>query len=299
MKSVNRIVILAFVILGFSLNGLAQQDLLVSQQLFSRININPSGTGNNDKIDAFLLGRFQWVGVDNSPRTGLLNVTGYCEKLKSGIGLTLNYDKIGVGHSSTNAQVVYSYHIDLNDHYILTMGLSAGAHFGYFNPSVNTIRDESEMTNMETFTDEKETKTSPDVNFGLELTSMHWLVGVSCTHILNDSTTTYKAGRHFYGYVRGFFPLCETFDIAPALAFMHKTKTNVLEANVMGFYNRTIWGGVTWRPDLSDPFDMSMLAATLGIEWRFFRVGYTYDMNLGKCNNLPSNTHEIMLSVQL
>ena len=51
----------------------AQQDLMVSQQIFSRINVNPAGTGNNKGCDAFLLGRIQWAGVDNSPKTGLLN----------------------------------------------------------------------------------------------------------------------------------------------------------------------------------------------------------------------------------
>ena len=60
----------------------AQQDLMMSQQLFSRINVNPAGTGNNDKFDLFLLGRFQWVGVDNGPKTGLLNFSGYSEKSK-------------------------------------------------------------------------------------------------------------------------------------------------------------------------------------------------------------------------
>ena len=64
----------------------------------------------------------------------------------------------------------------------------------------------------------------------------------------------------------------------------------------MAFYNKLIWGGLTWKPDLSKPTDMSMMAITLGLEWNMFRFGYTYDLNLGKYNNLPSNTHEIMLS---
>ncbi|MCK9156253.1 MAG: PorP/SprF family type IX secretion system membrane protein [Paludibacteraceae bacterium] len=287
----------AFLILGCALMVNAQQDLMVSQQFFSRININPAGIGNNDKFDAFLLGRLQWAGVDNSPKTGLLNVTGYCEKLKSGAGISVYYDKLGVGHSTTNAQLAYSFHLDLTDKYILALGLSGGANFGYFNPAVNTIRDEAEY-NMETFTNEKETEITPDMNFGIELTNMRWMLGLSCTHILNEESTTYKAGRHYYAYARGFFPLCQSFDIAPALVYMHKHETNVMEANVMAFYKRLVWGGVTWRPDLSNPFDMSMMALTAGIEISNFRFGYIYDLNLGKCNNLPSNTHEILLSVQ-
>ena len=296
--NIKRAFVATLLLCGSVFSGLAQQDLMVSQQLFSRINVNPAGTGNNDKFDLFLLGRMQWAGVENSPKTGLLNFTGYSESLKSSLGLTVNYDKIGVGHSATNAQLVYAYHVDLTDKYILSMGLSGGANWGYFNPAVNIIRDESELSNMETYTNEKDTEISPDVNFGLELTTMNWMVGASCTHLLKSKSTTYMPGRHYYAYARGFFPLCETFDVAPALIYMHKHKTNVLEANVMAFYNRFVWGGATWKPDLSDPFDMSMLSLTLGFEWHNYRLGYTYDLNLGKCNNLPSNTHELLLSVQ-
>lgn len=277
----------------------AQQDIMLSQQLFSRINVNPAGTGNNDKFDVFLLGRFQWVGVDNGPKVGLLNFTGYSEKLKSSIGLTVLHDHLGVGHSTTNAQVVYSYHLDITEKYILSLGLSGGVNFGYFNPQDNIMRDESEYSDPDTYVQEKTTEVKPDLNFGFEFTSKHWMVGASCTHLLNDSSTTFKAGRHIYVYGRGFIPVSDHFDIAPALSYMHKNKVNVLEINAMAFYNRFIWGGVTWKPDLSKPTEMSMLAITAGFEWNdMFRIGYTYNLNLGKYNNLPSNTHDILLSIQ-
>ena len=277
----------------------AQQDLLLSQQFFSRINVNPAGTGNNSKFDAFLLGRFQWVGVDNAPKTGLFNISGYCENLKSSLGLSVYHDHLGVGHSSTNAQVVYSCHLDVTEKYILSMGLSGGANFGYFNPEDNIMRDVSEYSDPDTYVQEKTTEVKPDMNFGLEFTSMHWMVRASCTHMLNDSTTTFKPGRHFYFYGRGFIPLNDRFDIAPALVYMHKKKVNVLEINAMAFYNRFIWAGATWKPDLSNPIDMSMIAITAGLEWREkYRFGYTFDLNTGRINHLPSNTHEILLSVQ-
>ena len=80
---------------------------------------------------------------------------------------------------------------------------------------------------------------------------------------------------------------------------MHKKKVNVFEFNAMAFYDRFIWGGVTWKPDMSNPINMSMLAITAGFEWKNkYRFGYTFDLNLGRINHLPSNTHEILLSVQ-
>lgn len=277
----------------------AQQDLLLSQQLFSRINVNPAGTGNNEKFDLFVLGRFQWAGFEDAPKTGLVNFSGYSEKLKSSVGLTLFHDHLGIGHSTTNAQVVYSYHLDLSEKYILSLGLSGGANFGYFNPQDHIMRDESEYSDADTYVQDKTTEVTPDMNFGAEFTSKHWMVGFSCTHLLYKNSTTFRSGRHFYYYGRGFIPLSSVFDIAPALTFMHKSKTNVMEVNAMLFYNRFIWGGVTWKPDLHNPTEFSMMSVTAGFEWRQrYRFGYSYDFNLGKYNYLPSNTHEIMLSMQ-
>lgn len=298
----NKIFRLITAVCFFSLSAgsaYAQQDLMLSQQLFSRINVNPAGTGNNDKFDLFVLGRFQWLGFDDSPKTGLLNFSGYSENLKSSLGLSVFHDHLGIGHSTTNAQVAYSYHLDLSEKYILSLGLSGGVNFGYFNPQDHVMRDESEYADAETYVQDKTTEVTPDMNFGVEFTSLHWMAGASCTHLLYKNSTTFRAGRHFYVYGRGFIPLTDHFDIAPALAYMHKKKTNILEVNAMAFYNRFIWGGVTWKPDLSNIADMSMMAFSLGIEWdQKYRVGYTFDLNLGRYNNLPSNTHEILLSIQ-
>jgi len=289
--------IILFFSLAYCLANFAQQDLLLSQQFFSRINKNPAGTGNNEDIDLFLLGRMQWIGVDNAPRTCLLNATTYFEKLKSGVGLSLTYDKIGVGHSTTNAKGVYAYHIDLNENYILSMGISAGANFGYFDPFANDLRDEDEF-GKSTFPQNKETKITPDFDLGFELTSLHWMFGLSSTHITNNVSTTFESGRHYYAYARGFFPLSDHWDIAPALVYMHHNKTNVMELSAMGFYDRLIWGGVTWRPDLYRAANPSMMIFTLGLEWDKYRFGYSYDLNLGSRNHLPSNTHEILVSVR-
>ncbi len=274
----------------------AQQDLMVSQQVFSRINVNPAGTGNNKGFDAFLLGRMQWAGVDNAPWTGLFNFTGYSEKLRSSFGVTANYDNIGVGNSQTNAQAVYSFHIDLTPEYILSLGVSAGMNIGYFDPLANTLRDESEL-NSNTFVSEKETEVKPDFNIGAEISNKHWMAGISCTHITNDSTTTFQKGRHYYAYARGFFGLGSDIDLAPLASYMHMHKTNTLEVGCQAFFRKMIWAGATWKPDINRPLDMSMMSATAGFEWDRFRLGYCYDFNIGRYNNLPSNTHEILLSV--
>ena len=125
--------------LGLGQVSFAQQDLLLTQQLFSRGNINPAGVGNTGDVDIFLMGRLQWLGVDNAPHTLLLNATNYFKRIQSGVGLTVYRDVMGVGHSMTEVKAEYSYQIDLNPRWILSMGISAAAFWGSYDPSANTL----------------------------------------------------------------------------------------------------------------------------------------------------------------
>lgn len=273
----------------------AQQDMMLSQEIFSRINKNPAGTGNSDEIDAFLHGRYQWAGVDNSPKSFVLNVTDYEEKLKSGLGLSVAYDKFGVGHSNTTAKLAYSYQIDLNTKTILSLGLAAGANFGHFDFAENTVEDNYQYES-QLFEKDKETKISPDFDLGFELSQLNWTLGASITHLTNNDGATQLAPRHYYVYGTSLIPVSQKFDLSPTVCYMHRNKTNVLEVGTLAFYNRMLWGGVAWRPDLNNGCNPSTLAFTLGLEWTHFRFGYSYDMGLGSNNTLPSNTHEVVLS---
>lgn len=273
----------------------AQQDLMVSQQIFSRMNINPAGTGNNNRFNAFLIGRLQWVGVDNSPRTGLLNFSYYNDPIRSSFGLTLNEDKLGVGNSQSNIQVVYAYHIDLNENYILSMGLSGGINVGSFDPQENILRDNEPSASK--FVKDKTTELSPDANFGVELTSKRWMVGASLTHLFGAEPTTFKKGRHFYVYARTLFEVSDLLDVAPMISYVHQHQVNNGEIGGMLFINKTFWGGLTWKPDFGNFSKMSMMSVTLGVDTKRFSVGYAYSFNIGKYNLLPSNTHEILMRI--
>lgn len=287
------LILTLFLLPIFSL--MAQQDLMLSQEIFSRVNKNPAATGNTNDVDIFLHGRLQWLGLSNGPKTTVLNVTNYIDKIKSGVGFTMSYDHIGIGHNTTNIKLVYSYQIDLSDHYILSMGLGGGVNVGGFDYTANTMTDIAEY-GMDTYPYEKEVKVTPDFDFGIEVSHLKWTLGASMTHLFNKESTTFKAGRHLYIYGTSLLQLNDRLDIAPTVAYMHHNKTNTIELGSLLFYNRLIWGGITWRPDFHDKMNPSMLVFTAGLEWHKFRFGYSFDLGLGSDNTLPSNTHEIILS---
>jgi type IX secretion system PorP/SprF family membrane protein len=298
--------LIGFVMMGFTIN--AQQDLLLSQQFFSRINKNPAGTGNVTDLDLFLLGHYKYIEIKDAPKSGIFNVQTFAEKINSGFGLSVSYDNIGVARSTTNAKLAYAYTISLRDEMILSLGLGGGIQYSYFDPNKYTWDDPTEM-GLDGVPDVVTTELKPDFDFGVELTTPRFLLGLSATHIINNKSTTFATGRHFYGYVRYMFPLNESFELAPALAWMHKTApsiegndkfigkgVDVAELNLMAFYERFIWGGLTYHPDIHDKFKTNPVGITLGIEYREFRIGYTFDWAFGATSRLSGNAQELMLS---
>ena len=278
--------------------GIAQQDLFFTQQQFSRGNINPAGVGNTGDVDLFLLGRVQWIGVDNAPHTVLCNATNYLPKIQSGIGLTLSHDALGIGHSSTEVKGEYSYQIDLHSNWILSMGLSAGFFIGCYNPNANTLDEEWERKEMD-LPEYKERKLTPDFNIGVEMNSMNWTLGASCTHLQNDESTSYSSDRHFYAYaIRSFF-LTEQWDLMASIAYMNRNKVHLADLGLIAFYNRLFWGGMSWRPDIVNKCNPSYLSFLLGFEYHIVRFGYVYECGAGSNSTLPNNTHEILLSFRI
>ncbi|MBO7506088.1 MAG: PorP/SprF family type IX secretion system membrane protein [Paludibacteraceae bacterium] len=276
----------------------AQQDLMLSQEIFSRVNKNPAATGNTDDIDFFLHGRIQWAGVENSPKSTVLNVTNYLEKINSGVGFTMSYDHQGIGHNSTNVKLVYAYQVDLSERYLLSMGLGAGVQVGGFDYTANTMVDVAEYGN-DTYPYEKDVRVSPDFDLGFEFTHPSWTVGLSMTHLTNKESTTFKSGRHLYLYGIGNLHLNENWILAPVVNYFHHDKTNVCELGSLAYFKRMYWGGVSWRPDFHSKVNPSMLVFTLGVEWKKFRFGYSCDLGLGKNEQISASTHELILSYGL
>lgn len=278
----------------------AQRDLMLSQQFFSRLNMNPAATGNSDDIDLFFIGRWQWIGVDDSPKTGVLNTSAYFDPVRSGIGLSLSYDNIGIGNNTTIAKAAYAYHINLNETLLLSMGLSAGVLYHYWNPEGHRLQDPAEI-GLSTFPDEVLSDLFPDMDFGVELTMPKFLFGASVNHLLfnDEDVTTAKPGRQLNWYARGLFKVSESFDIAPAIVYMHRNTVDRPELNILAFYKRFLWAGVTYRPDINADWSSNMLTFTLGMEYKKFRIGYSFEWGLGDVQQLSSNSSEILLSYRI
>ncbi len=289
------LVLISFLSLAWMVS--AQQELLLTQQFYSRINKNPAGIGNVEDIDVFLLGHFQYAGLDDSPKTFVLNGHTYVDKLNSGFGFTASYDKLAAARSFTNIKVDYSYGLRFNDDMMLSLGLGFGVLVSQIDFGKYTVENPTEL---DALSDEDGTEAKPDMDFGAEFTLQdRLLVGASVTHLISGKTSTFTPGQHIYVYARYMIPLTEQWDLAPMLNYVHHKKTNVLEVNVSAAYNRFVWAGLTWHPDMSDGFSSNPLAINIGAEFKRFRVGYMFDLSLGNVNDLAKTSHEFMVSYSI
>jgi len=274
-----------------SLSVYGQSDIFLTQQWFSRINMNPAATGNSNHVDIFLLNRQQWTGFEHAPRTSVLNAHSYFNAIQSGLGFSLMLDKLGVSHQTVNAMFSYAYHIDLTEEILLSTGLSGGIYNNHWDPKENRKIQEDDPE----FLVNKSSRTAADFNTGLELNAYGATFGASITHLLNSSpenALTSKPGREFYVYSRYRWTYDRDIDIAPGIMYRNGNHSHFLDFNVTGYYQKKYWAGLSFRPKNS-------FALMLGGEYSIFRFGYSYDRSVGVLSSLAMNTHEIMLSARI
>ena len=268
-----------------------QRDIFLTQQWFSRINFNPAATGSSNYFDVFLLNRQQWTGFDNAPKTSVLNAHSYFHNIRSGLGLSVVYDRLGVSHKTVDAILAYAYHFNLGDQTLLSLGLAGGVINYSWDPHKNTTDEQNDPE----MTGDRTSKLNPDFDAGIELNTYGLTLGASVTHITSsdmENAITGKTSREYYGYARYRWNMSKTFNLSPGIIYRYSNNSNFFDLNVTAFYLKKYWAGVSYRPD-------NAFAAMLGLEVGIFRIGYSYDRSVGQTASLALNTHEVMLAVRI
>ncbi|MBX7181778.1 MAG: type IX secretion system membrane protein PorP/SprF [Bacteroidia bacterium] len=273
--------------LAVSLTTIAQQDPQFSQNMWNRLQPNPGFAGANGGICATLLGRMQWVGFDGAPKTYLLNVDGYIAAIRGGVGLSVMSDNIGV-QKGIAAKLSYAYKLNLG-----TGSLGIGADVGILMSSLDGSKLVPAQGNDNSIPTGNSSSVVPDFGLGLYYQIPEKLYfGVSTTHLvpgtLKYSNVNYKVARHYYLMAGYTYNMTQKFDLIPSIFIKTDGKATQFDINLNVMYNKLIWLGASYR--LQDA-----AVAMAGVQWKNFRLGYSYDFNTSKLNAYNSGTHELML----
>jgi type IX secretion system PorP/SprF family membrane protein len=289
------------------LSILAQQDPQYSQYQFNQMVINPAYAGNKDALSAVIDIRKQWGGFQGAPSTQSFSFHGPLKKKRIGLGLSAYNDAIGPKRV-TAAYSNISYILQLSSKLKLSFGLRAGFVNYVFDFNKMNYKDPGETN---AFANMSSNKIKPDFDAGIYLKSNSFYAGFSATHlnsayIYNDKISytnvsgsqveydlTYKLNTHLFAIISKGFSVNDNLVINPTIIYKGTIAVSNVDANLNFLIKQRVWLGVFYRSD-----------ATLGGLMQVYvtdkiKVGYAFDMSMGKVQKRLGNGHEIMIGFDL
>lgn len=277
-------------------HGFSQQDPQFSQNMYTRLSINPGFAGASEYLCATILNRQQWVGFDGAPKTTLVSVDAPIKigEQTIGIGGTIMADKLGF-ESTFYGKLALAYRMPL-----ATGNLGIGIDAGILNKSINgewkaVIAPSLDPNIPKNAVSDK----ALDLGFGVHyhIPGMMY-VGISATHLnaadLKATNLKYLMARHYYitgGYE---YDINEMLKLRPNILVKTDFASTQMDINLNVLYNNMVWAGVSYR--LQDAIvPMVGFQRTLSNGKGNYRIGYSYDVTTSQLKSYSNGTHELML----
>jgi type IX secretion system PorP/SprF family membrane protein len=297
--TVKRFIAVVFIALCGLEGAKAQWDAQVSNYWVVKQAYNPAFAGQGNLLNLSILGRQQWVGVENAPKTFWASAEmpiRFMNKVH-GVGINLSNDQFGL-YSNTyiNGQYAYKKKIKNNT---FNIGLQVGmAGVGFdatklYNPQSNahSSKDDAIPTSSE--------KASVlDAGVGVTWLARNYYVGLSAAHVLQPK---YDLGEKISSHIpRAYYLIAggninlsnPLYQIQPST--LVKRSGNVLQMDLTArfVYNKLFNAGVSWRKD-------DGLVFLLGASIKGFNVGYSYDWSTSAISQVSSGSHELYVTYSM
>jgi type IX secretion system PorP/SprF family membrane protein len=292
----------------------AQQGPLYSQYMLNKFLINPAVAGANGYTSINMVARDQYMGFVNSPRTfaltaqtRLLDDSYIMKKLqvkknpkkaardeRVGLGAHIYSDRNGIV-TKTGIELTYAYHVNFNDNYQLSFGIS-GSGFQYklddsktylYNPD-----DPFLNSNRKAFW-------VPDATIGSYFTNNSLYAGISMNNLFGSSL---KLGRSHikdnfrtartYSLMSGYhYDFENGFSVEPSFLLRATQLATELDVNTKVLYEDSYWLGFSYRSDKT-------LVTMIGVSVDVFYFAYAFDASFSTVRNYSNGSHELMLGVR-
>jgi type IX secretion system PorP/SprF family membrane protein len=270
------------------MNVSAQQDPMFTQYMHNPVSINPAYAGSRGTLNAVLMNRQQWVGIDGAPTTMTFSINSPFIGYNVGVGLSLIYDQIEPT-KQVGVYTDYSYHLKITEKVKLAFGLKAG--FNMYDVNTQKLRGAL-------FEDYPKVGKMYLPNFGLGsyLYSDRFYLGLSIPKMLQNSlsdnanTLLNKEERHYFFTGGLVFDVSENVRFKPSFIF-RMVNGAPLSAEFSGavLLHDRLWLGGMYR-----------YTEALGAMIKFditnqLSLGYSYDMTLSRLGNYNQGSHEVYI----
>jgi type IX secretion system PorP/SprF family membrane protein len=286
---------------------------VISQYMMNKYLVNPALAGVKGYTNISFTARQQYSQMKNAPQTFVLSgetrlledswirrkpkvekkVKNASRNMNVGVGGYFFNDRNGI-INRTGMQFSYAYHINFENQYQLSFGLSvSGYQFKLDASNAQYDRNDPLLMNNKT------TFFVPDANAGVYLSGKGLYAGLSATHLFGSSIKlgqnkfeNYKTLRHFY-LIGGYrWLVSHAVVLEPSFLARATTDAFVMDATLRLFYQTDYWIGASYRTNQT-------LAFMAGFMVEGIYLGYAYDAAMGAIQNYSGGSHELMVGVRL
>lgn len=293
MKNHRRLLLLLLVCPATVL--MAQQLPQLTQYQFNDYIFNPAVAGSRPFFELRSGHRYQWVGIQDAPRTFTLSGSTPLAS-NMGIGGYLFTDHVGPTRR-TGVQFSYAYHLKLNESLKLSLSLSGGLLQFLIDGSKIQLHDPGDPA----MDQQLRGQTVPDAKFGFLLYHDKFWFGATAPQILrnkvyflNEKETLSRMEDHYYVMGGYRWQLNDDWRIDPSFLLKYVDPVPPkLDLTATIRYRNTIWVGGSYRTN-------DAWCAMVGY-WlkNSFQFGYSYDIITSNLRNYSTGTHEVMLAITI
>lgn len=259
----------------------------------------PSFMVNEYKLNVTAQHRQQWVRFDGRPITTLLNASYRVDKAWSAFGVSVLSDILGAQYSG-GAVIRYAFDGRIGEHHLIP-----GIQMGLLYNTLDGSQLDPIQENDPNIVSSKSSELAFDLGLSLAYRFRGLAVGIGANHLTGPTIefeeggtlSEYTIARHFYGLIayEGRFG---HFRFKP-ISFV---KTDFASTQ----FDQFVWLGAC---NLTNVFDGASIgigyrideAVMVGLQlaFKWFTIGYSYDLTINGLNNYSSGSHEIYLRVHM
>jgi len=283
MKRIRKIVAVFIMTVGATIT--AQQLPQFTQYMYNTISVNPAYAGSRQTLNATILHRNQWAGLEGNPRTNTFSIHSPLKNDRVGVGVSYINDRLGF-ESTNYIYGDFSYTIPVSNKVNMSFGLKGGfTNYSLENPDTSDPFFNADVNSW-----------NPNFGAGFYIGSNRWYAGVSSPRILNtdlnDGEFEALERNSYYG-IAGV-----VFDISPTIKFKPTTIAKITNGAPATYdftasflFNEKFWAGVSYRVN-----DASNFGAMVDYQVsKDFRLGYAYDLPTSTISPYTGGTHEFIL----
>lgn len=273
----------------------AQQEPQYTQYMYNTLTVNPGYTGSVGYLDAVLLHRTQWVGIDGAPTTQSFSIHSPALHERVGLGLSAINDRIGPANE-IYADVNFSYTLPVGPEAKLAFGLKAGANILNIDWSKGRAYHEGDPLLNTNINNE----ITPMVGAGLYYYTDKWYAGLSVPNLIrsnhyDDVLETNMSDRLHYYVIGGYvFTISGNLKFKPAVLGKIVSGAPVTidaSSNFLLYEKLTLGAAYRWDDAVSGLAGFQV--------HRNIWVGYSYDYSTTELTKYNDGSHEIILRFQL